>query len=183
MNEVLNVIKSRRSIRAYKSEQIDETALKEILEAGIYAPTACNEQPWHFTVIQNAELLDQINVKSKAYMASSDVAWMKSMAEDPDFAVTYHAPTVVVVSGRRESTAWQTDCAAAIQNMLLAAESLGIGSVWLGLSRPALKDESIVGRLGIPAGYEPFYCVSLGYPAAAHPQAPGRNQNVFNFIK
>ncbi len=184
MNEVLKVIKCRRSVREYNNEQqIDEASLQAIIEAGIYAPTACNEQPWHFTVVQNRELLDEINVESKAFMASSGEEWMRNMAANPEFAVTYQAPTVIVVSGRRESTAWQVDCAAAVQNMLLAAESLGIGSVWLGLSRAALSDKHIIERLSIPEGYEPFYSVAFGYPKGQHPQAPRRNTNVFNYVR
>jgi nitroreductase len=89
MNEVMEIIRRRRSVRAYKPDQIDEAVIKEILEAGVYAPTSCNEQPWHFTVVQNAQLLDEINVKSKTSMASSGVSWMENMASDPEFTVTY----------------------------------------------------------------------------------------------
>jgi nitroreductase len=67
--------------------------------------------------------------------------------------------------------------------MLLAAESLGIGSVWLGLSKAALEDDGIVKRLQIPEGYEPFYCISFGYPVGDNAKAPKRNMNVYNFVK
>lgn len=69
MNEVLKTLKGRRSIRAYLPDQIPNEDLQAILEAGIYAPTAHNDQPWHFTVIQNKEKLQYISDKSKELMA------------------------------------------------------------------------------------------------------------------
>ncbi len=71
MNEVLNVIKNRRSVRNFKPEQISQESLELILEAGIYAPTAHNDQPWHFTVIQNEDFLRYINEKTRGAMAGS----------------------------------------------------------------------------------------------------------------
>ena len=184
MNEVLTAIKSRRSVRNYKQEQISDENLQLIIEAGIYAPTAHNEQPWHFTVIQNKEMLQDINEKVSTAMSISDVEWIRKMASNPAFKVTYNAPTLIIVSGRKDGMAWNVDCAAAIQNMLIAAESLGIGSVWLGLLRFFFQQEDEVSKLGIPEGYQPFYGVALGYKAKAKEQsAPKRNFDVVNYIK
>jgi nitroreductase len=183
MNAVIDAIKSRRSIRKYRSGQIAKEALDQIIEAGIYAPTAENEQPWHFTVVQNKELLDYISMKSKAAMAASDVEWMQRMGGDPGFHLSYHAPVMIVVSGRKDAIAWETDCSAAIENMLLAAESLDIGSVWLGLVRHYFRNEEDVRKLRIPEGYEPFYGVAFGYKAdETTPAAPKRNADVVDYI-
>lgn len=73
MNEVLETIKSRRSIRKYLSKQIKDEELDMILESAIYAPTGHNDQPWHFTVIQNNELIDEMSVESKKIMAEQPV--------------------------------------------------------------------------------------------------------------
>jgi len=184
MNEVLNAIKSRRSVRKYKEEQISQADLDSILEAGIYAPTAHNEQPWHFTVIQNKEVLDSINQTVKEEMMGSDNEWVRKMSSVDGFKVTYNAPTLIIVSGRKDAMAWNADCAAAIQNMLIAAESLKIGSVWLGLLRFLFQKEDEVSKLGIPEGYQPYYAVALGFSAneKALP-APKRNVEVVNYIK
>jgi nitroreductase len=184
MNDVLKTIKSRRSVRKYKQEQISQEELDSILEAGIYAPTAHNDQPWHFTVIQNQELLHEINETVRKGMATSDVDWIRAMGSNPNFQVTYNAPTLIVVSGRKDGISWKVDCAAAIQNMLIAAESLHIGSVWLGLLMFFLKKEEEVKKLGIPENYEPFYGVVFGYNANENEQAaPKRNMDVVNFIR
>lgn len=184
MNEVIKTIKNRRSVRRYKNGQISQEDLDLILEAGIYAPTAHNEQPWYFTVIQNREMLDRMNMKAKEEMAKSDVDWIRSWGKDPNYDVSYHAPTLIVVSGRKDGMAWSVDCAAAIENMLIAAESLGIGSVWLGLMNFFLHQEQEVKVLGIPEGFQPFYSVAFGYKEDGETKTgPKRNRNVVNYIR
>jgi nitroreductase len=174
MNKVIEAIKSRRSIRKYLPEQLKDKELRAILEAGAYAPSAHNEQSWHFTVIRNKELLERISVKTKEKMAADTSDWVKNMGGNKDFQLFYHAPAVIVVSMRKNAMSPMVDCSAAIENMLLAAESLDIGSCWIGLVRYyfAMKDE--LPRLKIPAGYEPCYAVALGYkgqrPAKALPR-------------
>lgn len=183
MNEVLKAIKSRRSVRSFKQEQISQETLDLILEAGTYAPSAHNQQTWHFTVIQNQELLREINETARAQMAKSDMEWARSMSANP-LQVTYQAPTLIVVSGKKDGIAWEADCAAAIQNMLIAAESLSVGSVWLGLVRFFYLQEGACEKLGIPDGYVPYYSVALGYKANEKPQAaPRRAGNVVQYIR
>ncbi|ADY56103.1 nitroreductase [Syntrophobotulus glycolicus DSM 8271] len=182
MNEVVKAIKNRRSVRKYKPEQINEDILNTIIEAGIFAPSAHNQQPWHFTVIQNKELLQDINLKTRESMLESEVDWIQKMASKTDFKVTYGAPTLIVVSGRKDALAWPADCAAAIQNMLIAAESLNIGSVWLGLLRFYFAREEVK-ALKIPEGYEPYYGAVFGYKVLEHQQAPKRKMNVVHYIK
>lgn len=184
MNEVLNVIKSRRSNRNFKPEQINQESLDLILEAGIYAPTAHNDQPWHFTVIQNEDFLRYINEKTREAMAGADIEWIKKMGSNPAFNVTYNAPTLIIVSGRKDGVAWEADCAAAIENILLAAESLDIGSVWLGLVRYFYNQESEKEKLGIPEEFQPYYGIALGYKADVRKDfIPKRNRDVINYIR
>ena len=184
MNEVLKAIKNRRSIRSYQQEQIKQEELDLILEAGIYAPTAHNDQPWHFTVIQNPEKLQDINLKSKELMSKSDIDWIKKTGENPKINILYNAPTLIIVSGSKNAVSPKVDCSAAIQNMLIAAESLNIGSTWLGLVGFFFTLEEEVKALGIPEGYEPYYGVALGYKnpeKETHP--PKRNLDVVNYVR
>lgn len=184
MNEVLKTIKDRRSVRKYKADQIKEEELSEILEAGMYAPTANNEQPWHFTVIQNPEMLNRINEQVSELMAKSENEMLRKMGSNPAFRVTYDAPTLIIISGKKDGVAWQADCSAAIQNMMLAAESMNIGSVWLGLVRQIFTVEDEMEKLGIPESYVPFYGVSFGYKANEKAaEAPKRNRDVVNYIR
>ncbi len=165
MNEVIQAIKSRRSVRKFRPDQISEAELAEIIEAGCYAPTACNEQPWHFSIVQDEEFLRRISELAAEGMKKSSVSWQQNMGANPEFRVTYGAPTLIVVSGRSDATAPRADCAAATQNMLLAAKSLGIGSVWLGLVRYLFASAPDVALLELPVGYEPLYAAAFGYPS------------------
>lgn len=184
MNDVINVIKNRRSVRAYSSEQLKQEELDQIIEAGIYAPTAHNDQPWHFTVIQNKEKLDFINEKSKELMAKSDIDWINKLGSNPKFNVSYNAPTLIIVSGKKNAVSPKVDCSAAIENMLIAAESINIGSVWLGLVGFFFTLETEVKALGVPEDYEPYYGIAFGYKVSDKKlPAPKRNLDVVNYIK
>ena len=182
MNSVIENIKKRRSIREYLPTPLKDSELKAILEAGAYAPSAHNDQSWHFTVIRNKELIDRISVKSKEVMAADKSDWVNAMGKNEKFHLLYNAPAVIIVSMRKDAMSPLVDCSAAIENMLLAAESLDIGSCWIGLARYyfTLKDE--MPRLEIPAGYEPCYAVTLGYKAQPPFPALPRKEGAVNYI-
>ncbi|RII34042.1 nitroreductase family protein [Clostridium chromiireducens] len=184
MNEVLKTIKNRRSIRSYLPDQINQEELHLIIEAGIYAPTAHNDQPWHFTVIQNEELLSHINEKTKELMAKSEDNFIRTLGLNPKINTIYNAPTLIIVSGKKDALEPKIDCSAAIQNMLIAAESLNIGSVWLSFMTPLFSLQDEVEKLGIPEGYEPYYGAAFGYKNIEKElTAPKRNVDVINHIK
>ncbi len=184
MNDVIKTIKERRSVRSYGTgRQISDGDLALILEAGMYAPTAHNEQPWYFTVVQNKELLEKINLKANAVMAKSDNDWLRGLGSDPNFRATYNAPTVIFVSGRDDAMAAHTDCALAIMNMLNAAQSLGIGSVFVGLLWPYITTPEAPAELQIPEGYKLLHAVAFGYQSGEKLPAPPRKTDVVTYIK
>ena len=185
MNETLKTILNRRSTRAYSPEQLKEEELQSILEAGKYAPSAINEQPWHFTVVQNQELLNKINEACKMAFISSGHPMFAERAKEEGFSVFYKAPPLIIVSGQQNTVAPQIDCALAIQNMFLAAEAVGVGSCWIhaiagifqGEAGEALKKE-----LHIPQTHTPYYSGSFGYKAM-DPQAPERKENTVSILR
>ena len=183
MNQVIETIKNRRSIRSYLPEQIKKEELDLIIEAAVYAPSGGNEQPWHFTVVRNNDLIRHISTKSKEIMAKSDVDWIRNMGLNKRLDLFYGAPTLIIVSGRTDSITWEEDCSAAIQNMLIAAESLGIGSTWIGLINHFFSQNDEMKPLKIPEGYKPFHGVALGYKAVKKLQAPKRDFNVVDYIQ
>jgi nitroreductase len=146
--ELLTLIKSRRSIRRYKKENISSEIINNLLEAGRWAPSAKNNQPWRFLVIDNSE------VKLKL----SELTKYKRIVEESNACIAVFFNL---------TTAFQRDkdmmsIGACIQNILLAAESEGIGAVWLGeiLSR---KDD-VNSLLGIDKENELAAVIALGYP-------------------
>ncbi|QDR79322.1 nitroreductase family protein [Sporomusa termitida] len=185
-NEVLTTIKKRRSVRSFKSDQITEAELQAVLEAGIYAPSAGNQQLWHFTVIQDKQVLEQLNKDAKAGAAQIDNEHVQLMAKNEKFNIFYGAPTVVLVSGKEDGLMIESDCAAATQNIILAAEAIGLGSCWVDFILSAFggeQDEQYRQQLGLPAGYKPFSSVALGYKKSEAVNAPARKENVINYIK
>lgn len=186
MNETIKTILSRRSVRSYSTQQIKNEDLDLILKAGLYAPSAHNQQSWHFTVIQDKELIDNLNKASKEEMAKLEDEHLKEFGANENFHLFYNAPTIIVISGEKSAIASGADCAAATQNMLVAAESLNIGTCWIGLVRPLFKGEradEFAKLFNIPEGYELNYAVAVGYKTAENAQAAPRRENTVDFIR
>jgi nitroreductase len=123
VNETLKTIKQRRSIRSFKKEQIEEEELQAVLEAGLYAPNA-GDQAWHFTVVQDRGLLDRLNLAAKEVARQLGIEQLRRLGENEEFDCLHGAPTLIIVSGDEQTPEPDADCAAATQNMLLAAESM-----------------------------------------------------------
>ncbi|MGL4344632.1 MAG: nitroreductase family protein [Cellulosilyticaceae bacterium] len=159
MNEVLHAIQSRRSIRQFKSDAIPEDMVSTILEAGFYAPTGHNKQPWHFVVINDAHTFEQI------------------MAIHPYTIMLKTAPLAILVCADTSlsPTLWQDDCGAATQNMLLAAYSLGLGSVWCGVRNDPTLVDGFKNLFSLPQNITPYSLVVLGY-TDVDKSAPNRFQ-------
>jgi nitroreductase len=183
MNQTIETIKNRRSVRQYLPEQIKDEELENILETAIYAPTGHNDQPWHFTIIQNKDLINEINDGAKKVMQGMEMDWMAKLGAMEDFNIFHRAPTVVIVTGKKDALTPTVDCAAAVQNMLLAAESMDIGSCWIGFAKFYFLNPENIKKFNIPEDYEVQFGVALGYKVTENPQAPERNQNVFNYFK
>ena len=161
--DVLQTISNRRSHRSYKTEQLTEEVLSSILKAGLEAPSARNRQPWHFSVVQDAGLLQDIHVEAaKVLMETRN----NPRYADPDFQIFFHAPTVIFLFGEKDFIWTQVDCGIAVENMALAAEGLGVGSVILGWPLAAFQGEKadqIRKRLECPENYDFVVALALGY--------------------
>jgi nitroreductase len=155
--ETTKAIAIRRSTRAFKLEQIKDDELEKILTAGKLAPIAhCAYQNVHFTIIQNKDLIDEI----------SHIAQIVSNGKQ--ITANYGAPTLVVVSGKpfqdEEAGADFANTGCVIQNMLLTATDIGIGSVYTWTINFAKSDPALMVKLAIPEGFFPLSTVALGYP-------------------
>ncbi len=188
MNEVINTILTRRSIRVYNTDKpIAQADLDLILKAGLYAPSGCNAQPWHFTVLQNKEIRHLLNVETKKELLKTTSQMFLNMAKNDKFDIFYNAPIAIIVSMDPLAEAPVSDCAAATQNMLLAAHSLGIGSCWVGLITylfDSERGEAYRRLLNIPDGYKPLHAAVFGYARMPKPPAPfARRENTISDIK
>jgi len=186
MNETIRTILNRRSVRCFKEGQISDEELDLILKAGLYAPSAHNQQSWHFTVIQNRAVINRLNRAAKDELTKMPDVYLQKHGSDETFDLFYGAPTVIVIAGEKASIVPHVDCSAATQNILLAAESLNIGTCWIGLVSPLFKSKRAAEFLelfAVPEGFELYYAVAVGYKVQENEPAPPRRENTVNFIK
>ncbi len=173
MTDVIEIIKSRRSIRNYKEDPLPDEDIEFLIDCARYAPSGSNMQPWSFLVIQNKEVMQNLSENGKKAM----IPLAEKIANDPKRAAGFtsylkakgsnlfhNAPLLIIIFGNKRSVTADWDCAMAAQNMMLAAHSRGIGSCWIGLVMPALMDEKILEELGAPAGYKAVAPLIFGYP-------------------
>lgn len=150
-NPVIDALLKRRSIRRYRPETVDKSDIRLMLKTGMYAPSARNEQPWHFIVIDDRGLLDQIR----------EVHPYASMLSGAALAILVCGDEKLELS----KDYWPVDCSAATQNILLAAHALGLGAVWLGVYPRQERQSSIRGVIDLPDHVHPFSLISVGHPA------------------
>ncbi len=184
-NEILNAIKRRRSVREFKPDAISKDDLRQIAEAGLHAPSGGGSESWRFTVIQDGEMLERINRLAKKYAASCGVPHLEQLGQDDAFHCLYHAPALIFVSCDGNGYCGEYDSSAATQNILLAAESLGIASCWGYFATQAfLSDEGgeLSRELGIPDGYRVYTSVMLGYNGGEVPAERQVNPGLVNFV-
>jgi nitroreductase len=192
-NEILQGIKSRRSIRRYKSTQVSEGDLGPILEAATYAPSGSNSPTWLFTAIRNEAILKELNETARKGLLNLKLAeneypakiFAKKNAENPDFNFYYHAPTLIIASNAPNYGNAMADCAAALQNIFLSANSLGLGSCWVNQLRWLDGDPGVrafLEGLGIPRGRVICGSAVIGYIDGELPKAPPRKAGTVNII-
>jgi nitroreductase len=151
MKNLIDCILTRRSIRKYTEQEISGARIEQLLEAAMHAPSAQNQQPWHFIVIRERKMIDTI-------------------ADRHSYAkMLYNANKVILICGDTDKEIskgyWPVDCSAATQNLLLAAHALGLGAVWLGVHPMEDRKTMLRELFSLPDNIQPFALVSLGYPA------------------
>ena len=173
MNEVLQNILTRRSIREFKDEQIKDAELDLILKAGIYAPSGMNKQSWQFTVVQNKE---KIELLAKVVR--------EALGRDEGYNF-YGPPTLIMLSNEKDNTNGLADCSCALQNIFLMANSLEIGSCWINQLK-SICDENevreVLRSFGILENHIVWGMASIGYPNSVAKEHE-RNDGVIKFIK
>ena len=166
-NPVLCAIADRRSIRGYRTEQITKEQLNAILAAAVQSPSARNSQPWHFSVVQNTAIIKEVNDEANKLLERTD-------------DIFYCAPTAIFISCEASSRWGRLDCGIAVQTIALAAHSLGLGSVILGLPDAAFtgpRGAYFNQLLKFPEGYSFAVAIAIGEPTVtkeAHPVEPDR---------
>ena len=180
MNETLNTLLNRRSIRKYRHEPVAGELLEQILTAGLYAPSARNKQPWHLTVIRKKESLVRLTEEVRTATLRMPENPYAAMVQRDGYSVNFNAPCMIIVSADpAESLMVQADCALLLGNMFLAAFSLGVGSCWvnqLGILSDEPGFRAVLDKLGVPSRNRVYGCAALGYPEGDYPVAALRRE-------
>lgn len=171
---VVNTIMARRSVRKYKPEPVRHDQMEVILQCGINAPNGMNRQPWAVRVVDNQDFLNGL---TDLWLAAEKAPERrKKMKGGEDFRNMFrNAPTVVFIASPKDQG--EIDCGLLGENMILAAQSMGIGSCCLGgpvafMKSPAAAE--YMQKLQLPEGYELLYAIGMGYPDEA-PNAKPRD--------
>ena len=151
--ECIEVIRTRRSIRQFEDKPVPEAMVRQIVEAGMLAPSAGNQQPWHFLVVTNRDKLTAVQSFHPYSKMAAQAALAILLCGDPTIC--------------KYPLYWPQDCGAAAQTMLLAARDLGLGTVWLGIYPQEERVAGCRALWGIPEQVVPFALIPVGWPAAA----------------
>lgn len=174
---ILDTLRDRRSVREYKRETLPRPSIETLVRAATLAPSAMDEQPWHFTIVQNQALLDSISDGAKAHVLSSGLTMpepMRAMLQDHAYQIFYHAPALIVISAPENLPFAVEDCALAAENLMLAAAAEGLGSCWIGFAQLFLRTEAGSSLLGLPHGLRCVAPIIVGRPAAMPPPVARR---------
>ncbi len=164
MNEVMNNILTRRSVRSYKTDAVPEELLMQVLQAGLYAPSAMNGQKWQFTVVVGAANREKL------------AAAVRRALGNPNYNF-YEPPVLILVSNKKDNGNGQLDTGCAMENMFLAAHSLGLSTVWINQLKTICDEpdvREVLRSFGVPEDHVVLGTVALGYAGGEIPAAKER---------
>lgn len=173
MNECIQNLLTRRSIRAFTDAPIEREKLELIAKCAIYAPSGMNRQTWQFTVVDDRAAIDAL---------AQAVGKAAGMGEDYCF---YRPTAVIIASNDRTSRHGCPDCSCGLENIFLAAHSLGIGSVWINQLNATCDTPEVRSRLsalGVPDNHVVYGMAALGYPAQEG-RKPDKNEKAIHFYQ
>lgn len=171
--DFLEIIKTRRSCRKYKPEQITDEELKAVLEAGTYAPTSRGMQSPFIVAVQNEEQRKQLAAMNARVMGVTSNPY-------------YDAPTYVLVFTPADANSPIQDGSCVLENMMLAAHAIGLASCWIHREREMFSTEegkALMKQWGLPEGLVGIGALSLGYPAGEAAEAKPRKEGYYRIVK
>ena len=175
--EALEAILTRRSTRNYKPDAVEDEKLEKILAAARQAPSGGNNQTNHFLVIRNAEVLQKLAAMAQEAFAGMEItedtyASLKNsimLSRRGGYVFCYNAPVLIVVANRKGYGNNIADCACAIENMMIAANAIDLGSCWINQLKWLNEEPAILGylrTLGLKEDERVYGSVIIGYPAS-----------------
>lgn len=187
--ELLEVIKSRRSIRKFKEEPISREVITELIDTAVWAPSASNGQPWGFVVIEDREYLQELSSQAiKDLLARMEhqpqLEHYRAMLSKPGFNIFYNAPALIIIYGKKESVWTKNDCSMVAQNLMLTAWEKGLGTCWIGFAHYICDTPEFKEKHKIDPSYELMAPLILGHPASFPTGVvPRKEYPIFDWVK
>ncbi len=157
MNETLKTIHSRKSVRTFSEQAVSKEQVEVLLRAAMAAPSSKNNQPWSFYVITNSGVLKHL---------AESLPYAQAVAKAP-LAIVVCGDNTKGVTQPEQSLNWSLDCSAASENLLLAAESIGLGATWTGVYPYPDRMQVVKTILMLPENIIPLNLIPVGYPAGS----------------
>lgn len=154
--EAIEALLTRRAVREFTPEPVTAAQLETILRAAMHAPSACNQQPWHFVVVDQRETLNAI---------AANHPYAQMLLQAPLAIVVCADVTLETCRGN-----WVCDCSAAMENLLLAAHAQGLGAVWVAIHPSEQRIQPVRELLGLPNFVVPLCLAAVGVPAGPLPR-------------
>ena len=166
----MNAIFHRVSIRKYKEQEVEQEKVEQMLRAAMAAPSACNQQPWEYYVVTNKNKIEALSKTS------------------PYTGCAKHAPLVFVACYRKEEgiiapSYQEIDLSASVENLLLEADELGLGAVWMGIAPGIERMEAVRKVLDLPERLNAFAWIPCGYPAESRPQQDRYEEKRVHYVR
>jgi nitroreductase len=174
--ELLDAIESRRAVRSYTAEPVDAATLNELVHIAVQAPSAMNHQPWRFVVVRGAPYLRELGVLAARH-ARAHLPPESPLAQhlaDAGVEIFHGAPALVLVCAEHDEPQAIEDCCLAAMVLMLAAHGSGLGTCWIGLSRPWANSPEGRAALELPASHVAVAPIVIGYPAVMPAPSPRR---------
>ena len=182
------IIRGRRSVRAYEDRPVPEEVIKELIDLGIQAPTSSRMQPWSFVVVEDKELMREWSDRTKELLlgqmeVNNYLKPYQAMMENAKYNIFHQAPCLLLIYGDTASPKFAVDCSLAAQNIMLAAFNKGLGSCWIGFAVHIGDAPEMKHRLGVPDNYRLVAPLVLGYPRGQWPHIARKEPVIFSWKK
>lgn len=163
--ELLEAIHKRRAVRNYRDERPSQQQLRSLVEAASWAPSAMNDQDWHFIVITDRNILDRISLEAKVWLLNGGEQneHLRKILSDPQSHLLHHAPALIIIAAPAEHRWAAENCALAAENLMLVAADMGLGSCWIGLVQNWLNCNEGRKLVGLSANDRVVAPIIVGY--------------------
>ncbi len=186
---VFEAILARRSVRSYIGKEVDPSTIRTLLEAAVHAPTAVDEEPWAFVIVQDRQVLQQLSERAKPLFAEEmhrsgleRAGHALDIFTSPDFNIFYDSGTLIIICAKSMGPSVAADCWLAAENLMLAACAMGLGTCVIGALLPALNIPEVKSQFGITHEFCAIAPIIVGYPLGEAAPIPRKEPLILNYL-